>query len=50
MPVTYREAESLRQQVFAEKEIYSSGQLNEETIGETQISLPEQRVGINFKR
>lgn len=36
---------------FCRKEIYSSGQLNEEeTIGETQISLPEHRVGINLKR
>lgn len=50
MPVTYREAKSLRQQVFAEKEIYASDLLSKESRDETQISLPKQRLGINSKR
>ena len=46
----YREAKSLKQKIFAEKEIYSSGQLKKEIRHEAQISLPEQNLGVNFKR
>lgn len=42
----YREANSLKQQAFAEKYRDLSGQLNQEIREEAQISLPQQRLGI----
>lgn len=40
---------SLRQQIFTEKEIYSSGQPKKEARDKVQTSLPQTKVWVNLK-
>lgn len=49
MPITYKVAKSLRQQIFTKRFISLVSQ-KKETRDEVQISLPKQRLGISFKR